>query len=171
MQYRARLSAIVRHAAAVLPEQALAAAQRRLDAAVAACSPGSGVRLAGTVFLVCSRHTGWEWSFWCVVCAQGANSSNHTFTLSTSCPFALPSLAGTKVEDARGLLESAVHFSESTFKAVWDGSIQEQPGKLQGEECSVQSTASCTASCTEAVLRAALSAHGSVRGDEMQCCQ
>lgn len=41
--------------------------------------------------------------------------------------------AGTKVEDARGLLESAVHFSESTFKAVWDGSIQEQPAKLQGE--------------------------------------
>lgn len=41
--------------------------------------------------------------------------------------------AGTKVEDARSLLESAVHFSESTFKAVWDGSIQEQPAKLQGE--------------------------------------
>ncbi|PRW59064.1 HASTY 1-like isoform X1 isoform B [Chlorella sorokiniana] len=79
VQYRARLSSIVRHAAAVLPEQALAAAQRRLDAAVAACSPGSG----------------------------------------------------TKLEDARGLLESAVHFSESTFKAVWDGSIQEQPAKLQ----------------------------------------
>ena len=42
-------------------------------------------------------------------------------------------VAGTKVEDARALLESAVHFSESTFKAVWDGSIQEQPAKLQGE--------------------------------------
>jgi hypothetical protein len=42
VQYRARLSAIVRYAAAVLPEQALSAAARRLDAAVAACSPGSG---------------------------------------------------------------------------------------------------------------------------------
>ena len=42
VQYRSRLSSIVRHAAAVLPEQALGAAQRRLDAAVAACSPGSG---------------------------------------------------------------------------------------------------------------------------------
>lgn len=39
---------------------------------------------------------------------------------------------GTKVEDARGMLESAVHFAESTFKAVWDGSLQEQPAKLQG---------------------------------------
>ncbi len=39
------------------------------------------------------------------------------------------------MEDARSLLESAVHFSESTFKAVWDGSIQEQPAKLQGERC------------------------------------
>ncbi|EFN51722.1 hypothetical protein CHLNCDRAFT_139890 [Chlorella variabilis] len=36
-----------------------------------------------------------------------------------------------KVEEARGLLESAVHFAESAFKAVWDGSIQEQPAKLQ----------------------------------------
>lgn len=42
MQYRARLSSIVRHAAAVLPEQALQAAQQRLDAALTACSPGSG---------------------------------------------------------------------------------------------------------------------------------
>lgn len=40
--------------------------------------------------------------------------------------------AGVKVEEARGLLESAVHFAESAFKAVWDGSIQEQPAKLQG---------------------------------------
>lgn len=46
--------------------------------------------------------------------------------------FNLRQPAGTKVEDARSLLESAVHFSESTFKAVWDGSIQEQPAKLQG---------------------------------------
>lgn len=79
VQYRARLSSIVRFAAAVLPEHALLAAGRRLDAAVAACAPGSG----------------------------------------------------TKVEEARSLLESAVHFMESTFKAVWDGSIQEQPAKLQ----------------------------------------
>ena len=40
--------------------------------------------------------------------------------------------AGTKPEDARSLLESAVHFMESAFKAVWDGSIREQPAKLQG---------------------------------------
>ncbi|KAL4423234.1 hypothetical protein ABPG77_000026 [Micractinium sp. CCAP 211/92] len=79
VQYRARLSSIVRFAAAVLPEHALLAAGRRLDAAVAACSPASG----------------------------------------------------TKPEEARSLLESAVHFMESTFKAVWDGSLQEQPAKLQ----------------------------------------
>lgn len=42
VQYRARLSAIVRYAAALLPEQALMTAQQRLDTAVAAASPGSG---------------------------------------------------------------------------------------------------------------------------------
>lgn len=47
VQYRARLSSIVRHAAAVLPEQALVAAARRLDGAAAACAPGSGERAAG----------------------------------------------------------------------------------------------------------------------------
>ncbi|PSC73686.1 HASTY 1 [Micractinium conductrix] len=79
VQYRARLSSVVRFAAAVLPEHALLGAGRRLEAAVAACAPGSG----------------------------------------------------TKPEDARALLESAVHFMESSFKAVWDGSIEQQPAKLQ----------------------------------------
>jgi hypothetical protein len=37
-----------------------------------------------------------------------------------------------KVEEQRGLLEAAVHFTESTFKAVWDNNILEQPAKLQG---------------------------------------
>ena len=55
VQYRARLSSIVRHAAAVLPEQALAAAQRRLDAAVAACSPGSGALAACWRFCCCGH--------------------------------------------------------------------------------------------------------------------
>ena len=40
MGYRFRLSSIVRHAAAVLPQQALEAAGARLDAAIALCSPG-----------------------------------------------------------------------------------------------------------------------------------
>lgn len=40
-----------------------------------------------------------------------------------------------KVEEQRGLLEAAVHFAESVFKAVWDASIQQQPVKLQGGLC------------------------------------
>lgn len=62
VQYRARLSSIVRHAAAVLPEQALAAAQRRLDAAVAACSPGSGALAACSVV--------WRLLFMCVAACR-----------------------------------------------------------------------------------------------------
>lgn len=75
VQYRARLSAIVRHAAAVLPEQALGAAQRRLDAAVAACSPGSGGQLADAVFVV------WHWS-WLCVCRGGLALAVQSSTLS-----------------------------------------------------------------------------------------
>ena len=77
--YRAKLSIIVRSAAAVLPEQALRVAAQRLDAAVAAATAGSGV----------------------------------------------------PVERSRVLLESAVQFMESTFKAVWgDPATQEQPARL-----------------------------------------
>lgn len=54
--------------------------------------------------------------------------------LNKRCDFTLSHIAGTPPEEARGLLESAVHFTESTFKAVWDGSIQEQPAKLQGAD-------------------------------------
>ena len=42
VQYRARLSAIVRYAAVLLPEQALQAAGQRLEAAAAALAPNSG---------------------------------------------------------------------------------------------------------------------------------
>lgn len=44
--------------------------------------------------------------------------------------------AGTAIEDARSRLESAVHFTESTLRAVWDGSggggLAGQPARLQG---------------------------------------
>lgn len=40
-----------------------------------------------------------------------------------------------KLEEQRGLLESAVHFCDSVFKSVWDASIQQQPAKLQGGFC------------------------------------
>ncbi|GAB4816646.1 hypothetical protein N2152v2_003692 [Parachlorella kessleri] len=80
VNYRSKLSAVVRCAAALLPEQALMAAARRLEAAAVACARPAGAQ---------------------------------------------------QLEEARGLLESAVYFMESTFKAVWDDSLAQQPAKLQ----------------------------------------
>lgn len=42
-----------------------------------------------------------------------------------------------QLDEARSLLESAVYFMESTFKAVWDDSVAQQPAKLQGESCAL----------------------------------
>lgn len=130
VQYRARLSSIVRFSAAVLPEHALQSAAARLDRAVAACAPGSGE-------LTCPEAPSCSCSF-----APSSWRPRACLALHPPCPSLLclppsPALparpAGTKPEDARSLLESAVHFMESAFKAVWDGSIREQPAKLQGE--------------------------------------
>ena len=132
MQYRARLSSVVRFAAAVLPEHALLGAGRRLEAAVAACAPGSGAPGGKSVFPECTRVLQRGLVGFCEAAARLAwkayKSTSHfvLFLSPPRCP------SGTKPEDARALLESAVHFMESSFKAVWDGSIEQQPAKLQG---------------------------------------
>lgn len=75
-------------------------------------------------------------------------------------------LAGTKVEDARSLLESAVHFSESTFKAVWDGSLQEQPAKLQGGQ---RDCVECRGVCLHLLQRACCDGAAACKRSPQSC--
>jgi hypothetical protein len=137
VQYRARLSSIVRFSAAVLPEHALQSAAARLDRAVAACAPGSGEPCGAQPQLQHARPGALRVQLLLAAASLAPvwRCAPHYYLtiLALPSPPALPAFpAGTKPEDARGLLESAVHFMESAFKAVWDGSIHEQPAKLQG---------------------------------------
>lgn len=88
-------------------------------------------------------------------CRAHSFRGNAVTALNRPPTFPPPTPAGTKVEEARSLLESAVHFMESTFKAVWDGSIQEQPAKLQGGRGRV-GLGGAEGCCWRAPLRAVL---------------
>ena len=89
-------------------------------------------------------------------------------------PHPLHRTAGVPPEEARGMLESAVHFMDATFKAAWGGdgggNLQDQPARLQGG-CAAGGWLSrasymrwCSPQSHAVLLKQVLSVYLSIRG-------